>query len=240
MFGKVKATTLQEQILNKLKVLIQNGSLKAGQFLPAERELAESLGVSRIPLREALNKLQALGVIEIQHGKKSLIKGLGGIPIAEIIEMITVNGDELEIIDQLTESRLILEVEIACLASQRRTENDLKKMESLIDQMEKESDDSIRMQELSLEFHLSIAEASKNRVLFLTSLFFYDLHRRSREYSKRIVHDALGVVKDHKEIFEAINNKDCDLARKMMKEHLATERLIQMGMISIQEKPFSD
>ena len=59
-----------------------------------------------------------------------------------------------------------------------------------IEQMEKESDDSIRMQELSLEFHLSIAEASKNRVLFLTSLFFYDLHRRSREYSKRIVHDA--------------------------------------------------
>lgn len=229
MFGKVKSTTLQEQILNRLKILVQNGSLKAGQFLPPERELAESLGVSRIPLREALNKLQALGVIEIQHGKKTLIQGLGGIPIAEIIEMITVNGDEVETIDQLTESRLILEVEIACLASQRRSENDLRKMENLIEQMEKESYNTTRIQELSLEFHLSIAEASKNRILFLTSLFFYDLHRRSREYSKRIVHETQGVVKDHKAICEAIKNKDCDSARKLMKDHLTTERLIQLG-----------
>ena len=60
MFEEIKTRTLQEQILEKLKDLIKDGSLKAGQFLPSERDLAKTLGVSRIPLRKRLTSSKFL------------------------------------------------------------------------------------------------------------------------------------------------------------------------------------
>lgn len=220
MFEEIKTRTLQEQILEKLKDLIKDGSLKAGQFLPSERDLAKTLGVSRIPLREALNELQVLGVVERQHGRRTLIKGLGGIPITEIIEIISDSGDEIETVNQLKEIRLILEVEAAGLASQRRDKDDLKRLEELVEMMDKEYKEVEKLQVLSLRFHLAIVEAAKNRILSLVYLFFHDLQQRSRKYSKRIHRDPIGIVKDHKEIFKVIQEKDRKLAEELMRSHL--------------------
>jgi GntR family transcriptional repressor for pyruvate dehydrogenase complex len=63
----VERTTLHEQIVKKIKTMIEDGTLKPGDSLPSERQLAKDMEVSRIPVREALKMLEFLGVIEIRH-----------------------------------------------------------------------------------------------------------------------------------------------------------------------------
>jgi GntR family transcriptional repressor for pyruvate dehydrogenase complex len=132
-FRPIKTKRIYEEIVEQLKELISKGELKHGQKLPAERELAESLGVSRASVREALTALEAIGILDIRPGEGTFIRETSVsttfAPLTMILEM------EQNSISQLMEVRRVLETEIAALAVQRATEEDLARIEENLNRM---------------------------------------------------------------------------------------------------------
>ena len=116
----IKSVSIVDAIEGHLKTMIVNGELKPGQKLPSERELQDSLGVSRLPLREALARLQALGLIQIRHGKGShVVETVSKTALSDVLIAFFPhqNSDRLR---ELVEARGLVESELSALASKRR------------------------------------------------------------------------------------------------------------------------
>jgi GntR family transcriptional regulator, transcriptional repressor for pyruvate dehydrogenase complex len=143
------AETVAQQVLEAVR------DLPPGTRLPSERELTQQLGVGRSTVREALQGLAMMGVIEIRHGQ--------GVFVAD---RPAIAGDAerslppKEVTDELLEARRIVEVELARLAAERRTENDLAKMQSLLDTHREDLAAGRGPIMQASQFHLLVADAA--------------------------------------------------------------------------------
>ncbi|GAB6277748.1 MAG: FadR/GntR family transcriptional regulator [Rectinema sp.] len=216
----IKRMRLSEEILKKLKSMIMDGTLKAGEQLPPERELAELFNVSRASIREALRVLETLGFLEVKVGvtggtyvKKISIEGLID-PFAEIL------GSEKELILEMLEFRGILETEIARKAAVRRTDEDLERLEKSISIMSEELGRGDIGLEGDTAFHEALAIASHNRVFQQTLALAKGLLRKTRQTSLSLKNQPVESLKAHKAILRAVRNGDAELAVKYMTKHL--------------------
>ncbi len=125
-FVKVEKTSISDNIIEQIQTMIESGILNPGDKLPSERELSEKLGVSRVPIREALKILQFINVIEVQQGNNYTIKGMGRARLLDLFEEVSNKGYD-NILEDLKEIRITIETKAVKLACERRTEEDLKK-----------------------------------------------------------------------------------------------------------------
>lgn len=177
-FKEIKRSRLYEEIADQIKGAILTGRIKPGERLPSERELSETFNVGRPAIREALRSLSAMGLIEVTMGKKgSTVKEIDiGHYLAAIREQLSwlIKTDKKGL-QELWEVRKYIELGIAHAAATNATRNEIRKMELLIDKMEGSSEDTRKYFGLAVQFHQTLAQASKNRIFYIIWGMFEDI-----------------------------------------------------------------
>jgi len=210
------------KIVEQIQKLIKEGKLKPGDKLPPEQTLAEKFGTSRPSVREALSALEILGITESRVGKGNFIKN---IPRLSFLEQKVKELAKEESPFELLEARKALEMEIAELAAEKATEEDIVIIYGFLQKMKLSMGNIPKMMDIDRKFHLSMARAAHNNLLFSMMAYLADLSSKKLWVSmKRKVWNFPGYPKkyleEHTNIFNAIKNKDSKNARKQIKYHL--------------------
>src|SRR5271168_4636766 len=160
----INKVSISEEIAQQIMDLIASGDLKPGQRLPAERELCKQFGTGRSSLREALRCLSIMGVLDARVGEGTSIAIDGGKFLGKVVEwrLITEKHD----IQNLLEVRVALEGVAAEKAALLASAEDIAALDSLIEKMQSAAKDAKRFALLDLKFHITIAQASENTLLF--------------------------------------------------------------------------
>src|SRR6202050_1503564 len=166
VYRAVKASRLFELIVQQVEDSITKGQLKPGDQLPAERDLAQSFGVSRTAVREAVKTLREKGLVEAFSGRGTFVTNGTSQAIRQSLDlMIRINQQEGSA--HLAELRLVLEPEIAGLAASRIDGQLLGTMRETVAIMERNLQDREAYIEADLDFHLALAEAGGNSPILL-------------------------------------------------------------------------
>jgi len=218
MFKAIKQIRVSDEIVNQMKNLISEGTLKPGDQLPPERELIKEFGVSRPTLREALKSLAAMGFLEVKQAKRTFVKSMISERMQDPLSLL-IKTDTQKIFD-LIEVRKAMEAWSAFHAAQRATEEDVKQLESIIKEMKAAFDKGRSWEKEDADFHLAIAQATHNTIQTHIMSTIYDLLKES---VARVFTDRTKVKKllqQHYRIFSAIKNHSPEKARDRTLEHL--------------------
>lgn len=203
------------EIASHLERLIAVGELAPGERLPAERDLAESLAVSRGSVRDALGHLEAKRLVERVHGRGTVVTP----PPPQVAELYTGLADTAKELADVAELRTVVEPRIAEFAALRATDSDLLQLEEILRSAHEglAAADSVR---LDVEFHSALARASQNPLLAtvntLACSWTGDVRRRSHttRRARRIS------LEGHRAIYTAVQARDAVAAGRAMTEHL--------------------
>jgi len=220
MFEPVRTYgNLSEGVVNQIIQRINNGELKPGDRLPAERELAVALGVSRTVVRDALKTLVGLGVVNIRHGMGAFINiasDQGN--VSRLASFLQINKGT---VDELFQVRQILETQAVVWCTEHASGSDIDQLEEIIEKGKQvNSGNDANFAVLDAEFHLKICEASGNRVLMRLMLNLLDLLGENRARTLMVPGRQMQSVLDHANILEAIKNRDVNQAKGKMSYHL--------------------
>jgi GntR family transcriptional repressor for pyruvate dehydrogenase complex len=218
MLEPVKKTRLYEEIVKQLTDLIIKGSLKPGDRLPTERDIAVELNVSRTAIREALRSMEMMGFIESKVGEGTFIKKITLNNVIDPFSFILCQDKKL--IMELIEVRLLLEVEVAKLAA--RKINDEKAVDILrsLNLMENEIENGGIGIKGDNEFHNSLAKAAENTALSKILNMCGDLLNSTREAALKSMRDTRIGLSQHREIYFAVKEGNEKKATELMKKHL--------------------
>ena len=210
---------LYQEIVDQIQQQILSGALKPGDQIPAERDLAERFMVSRTAVREAIKSLTEKGLIEVFVGRGTFVTNLSADRVVESITLLMRN--EVRNVESLQEARELLEVPTARLAASRRSDAHIARLRAISSEMEEERSISPRLVDNDTEFHVEVARATGNPILVLLSQTIVALLRTERLY-RADFDDALSAAfADHREIVDAIEDRDGNRAGRAMTEHLA-------------------
>ena len=225
LFEPVSRQKTYEIVAERLLGLISSRHLGPGDAVPSERELVQLYGVGRSSIREALRMLESKGVI-----KNS---GNGTFAVAEFANTLNDSLSFLVSVEEadygeLFEVRRILEGEAAALAASRRGDDEVERMAAAIAEMESALDSEEGFITADLRFHLTIAEASGNRLIALLMEAIRSLLQRSLSSAYQIPGSPESAVVLHRLILEAIAERRPEEARQRMQEHVSrVERYIR-------------
>ncbi|MGI9420221.1 MAG: FadR/GntR family transcriptional regulator, partial [Geminicoccaceae bacterium] len=216
----IKRLSLREQIASSLADLIAAGLLQAGDELPAERDLAVMLEVSRDSVRGALQLLAERRILEIGHGTRTRVRS-GALTVDESrrfdLRQLPDLTDEAVI-----EARRLLEPDLTRRAAERIDRPTLSRLSKLVGAQHDMQNDPVRFQISDREFHLAIFEAAANPVLigFASQAYAYAYTYR-RELMRH--HDGIPIaIRHHEHIYEALEARDPDAAAAAMSDHIET------------------
>lgn len=254
---KIVQSPTVERLVQTMLGRIRSTEWPVGSLVPGERSLMGEFNVSRIALREALSHLRALGVVQTEHGRGSVVRPVDASILTQLFPLVVSLGGE-QSIEEMFEVRLALESRTAYLAAQRRTDENLREILRLADrfraQLDPAPEEAIAT---DMEFHLAIARATQNP-LFPKNLgaiteFVKYVQTMSRVYGlapevSRAVGDLreefvesidchddpdrrLRAVLAHDAIAESIRDRDPERARVEMEAHLrySVLRILQSG-----------
>jgi len=203
---------LHEEIVTIIQKQIISGKIVPGDKLPTERELAENFNVNRATVREALRKLENLDLIEIRHGDGLYVKNYLESGNFDLIKAAFNMDGTNEVMINILEARRYVVPQMAYLAAQRRTTEDINELERIIFK------EDLSMLERDIRVHQTIARATHNLVCTISLNFFNQIFR---DYGYLYFDDERNVERSHlfhKEIFEAIKKQEPEEARKIMQE----------------------
>jgi GntR family transcriptional repressor for pyruvate dehydrogenase complex len=211
-------TSISDDIVDQIMSMIDKGDLQPGQRLPSERELCKNFGAGRSSLREALRCLCIVGVLTARVGEGTSVASNGGKFLGKLVEwrVITEQHD----IEDLMQVRIALESLAAARAARLGSEEDTANLQVLLTKMEAAVKDEKRFARLDLEFHIALATASENFLIFdLVSMIRSQLEKTI----SRVLHLPKAVplsLKEHAAIIHAIKRRDPDGAAAAMQHHL--------------------
>jgi DNA-binding FadR family transcriptional regulator len=213
----VEPQRLYRRIADQIAALIDRGEYPAGARLPAERELARELGVSRTSVREAIISLEIAGKVEVRVGNGIFVRPhAAGLPRED---------DDGPGPFELLAARRMIEGEIAAAAAKLAKRPDLKALRATLDEMRDADDDFARRDTADREFHLRIAEITRNGALAHVVAALWE--QRGGELWTRIEKHfhtpelRARTIEDHAAIVDALEAGDPDAARAAMQRHLA-------------------
>lgn len=218
-FSEIKVESPVDKIIRQIRHLISTGQLSPGDRLPAERKLAERFGVSRGPVRDALQKLEFYGILKTLPQSGTIVAGMG---ITALEGLIT---DVMQIEEHdfasLVDTRVVLEVRAAQLAAQYHTPEDLIAISEALGAYEVKLKAGESAVEEDLLFHLKIAEAGRNGVLkSLMLIITPDIVANYRKYKVCDDEVELKTLREHEEILHQIQQKNIAAAGEAMRQHL--------------------
>jgi GntR family transcriptional repressor for pyruvate dehydrogenase complex len=216
--------SLVKRIVTYIQQLIEKGELRPGDRLPAERELAAQLGVSRTVLREALQTLAAYGLVDLQHGRGVFVAAGSAQAVAQRLTLAMISEETAPWLHELFEIRRTLEGVAAEWAAMRATTQQIEGLRANLAEglaiYRSAQVDGMAAGALDARFHASLAAATNNRVLMSLMAALVDELAMARERSLAIPGRALRSLHQHESIVMAIEERDADAARRAMLEHL--------------------
>jgi GntR family transcriptional regulator, transcriptional repressor for pyruvate dehydrogenase complex len=213
-----------DEVIDRLMTLIIHENLKPGDKLPTERELMARLEIGRSSLREAIKTLSAVGALEARRGAGIFVgSGDDSILAKPLAWGMFLGGSS---VGQVIESRSVIETAMAGWAAERRSNEDLSDIESLVDKLEANRNDKKAYVHYDLQFHLAVAKAAQNKILFQVLNIFQNLLRAWMETTYEETHGSENSMVAHRELLEAIRAKNANAARKIMQEHTSGAPLL--------------
>lgn len=222
LFSKVSVGRMSEVIVDKIRELMREGQLKPGDRLPAERDLCERFGVSRVTTREALRMLESAGLVEIRVGARggAFVTAPSSNRVGEgLTDMLTLSVISAA---DVTEVRMVLEVGIVPLVCERATEEDLAALEKICERSREALRQGEYSMDMSLEFHTAIAQATHNPALEMLIESFRGPILMSLQQARDVAPEMgrLG-TEEHEQFIEAVRRRDASQASRIMREHLS-------------------
>jgi DNA-binding FadR family transcriptional regulator len=211
---------LYRQIADQLRTLMSQGEFNPGERLPAERDLAKQLGVSRPSVREALIALEVEGWVEVRTGAGVFVLQRTPSPTPKRRQVPADEWGPLELI----RARRVIEGEIAAIAAAHAKHQDLQAIRDAIEMMQEDTERGIAPLHGDRAFHTAIAQAAGNAVLVDTVQTFWDARRgplfeRLGDWFETVPSWRTAIA-EHEAICEAIRARDADAARQAMQTHM--------------------
>ena len=220
LFSPIKdSQTLSQKIERKIEQAIREKKLPMGSKLPTEHELCKMFAVSRTALREALRRLSARGLVDIKKGSGMYVSDYN---IKDAISSLLLYYDlkfDKNLVLNINQARLMFEPEIAKLAAENRTEDNLKKIRKAIDDLIACHQDHIQAEaDLINHFHAKVTESTGNSFVIISMEPIFSLIPRIRNFIYANVEgERIIRVEFHEKIYEAIKDKNGEAARTAMK-----------------------
>jgi DNA-binding FadR family transcriptional regulator len=233
--ARISKISTADAVVNYIKGQIEDSLLKPGDKLPSERLLQRELTVSRFTLREALAKLSALGIIKTIHGKGTIVaREVNSSTLADVFIPLFAHQSIRDVI-AFFEARLLIEGEAAVLSARRRSDEDLKRFESILAESRQAINNPNRYGELDFLFHMQIAQSSGN--VFLQNMMGC-VNEYTRRYVQVVAHTAVNrntSILAHEEIYECIKSQDANKAGIITRKHLS-RMLAIMEKLEVEQK----
>ncbi|MCM2285733.1 MAG: FadR family transcriptional regulator [Desulfobacula sp.] len=222
-FQPIKPKKVSTQIADQIRASILSGDFSPGDKLPPERELAESFGVSRPSVREALNALASAGLVRSNQG--------GGTTVLSLVE--TDSGNSLSGLIRMQQDRALDVIEVrkcmeswtAFYAAQRALPEDVRRMGTIIAGMERNLEGLQPSEDLDANFHILVARATHNIVWLHLMQNIFDAMKEFQQSVWRAVYitgdDHHMLYRHHRSVFEAIEARDAEASRQAMMMHLS-------------------
>ncbi len=220
MLTPIKPKRISDLVFEQLRDVIFKGQIRPGHQFMTERELAENLGVSRPTVREAINRLVALGLLEHRQGQGTFVVS----PTVEHNPLGMPHNEKISLED-LLEVRLGLECNAVAMAARRATDEDVRDMEKCLREMSARMAAGELGGNADVAFHMAIAYATKNMVQIHIMKNFYDLLfygiKSNLQYLYTEPATLETVMRQHNDILEAIRGRDSEQASLSMRDHIA-------------------
>ena len=233
MFKSAKFNRVSKSIVEQIRQAILQGKLKPGDRLPPEKELAENFGVSKASLREAFRALEAMGFLEVRQG-------VGGGAFVQEVDLKTASDGLINFfffknptIEEYSLLRSFIEPQIAELAAQKITSEDLDALADNVEQTKKALDNGSFPHELEIDFHGRIAASIGNSLISLIVEFVESMLSETKEIIQPDYEFALQVYVAHQRIFDALRVRDPEAARMEMLRHV---KEVEEGLLACRDK----
>lgn len=232
-FPMLRQEALYVRIASHVRELIETKQLRPGERLPTERELAQLLGVSRVPIREAMRTLATQGLVDVRRGQGMFVAkdSLD----ATVAQLTTALLQQRDLLVELFAVRRLLEPASAQWAAARADPARITTLQRIIAQMRAAAaanpPDVETMASLDLRLHVAIAATADNRVLVRIMEALQDLHREQLESSLRYRNRVHETMEDHIRIVDAIAARDPVEARAAMIDHIARSQTAALARI---------
>jgi GntR family transcriptional repressor for pyruvate dehydrogenase complex len=217
----IRPKKISDQVFDQIRESIFRGQLKPGEQVLPERELSEALGVSRTTVRNAINKLVVLGLLEHKQGQGTFVRAPDtrqGNPLAAAMEVQDAS------IDDLLEVRMGLECNAAALAAVRAVKEDLLFMDASLEEMRAEVGSGRLGTEADTAFHMAMAYATKNPVHVYLMKNFYDFLfvgiKKNLIHLYENPHNIEEILFQHGALIAAIKKRDPIAAAEAMRRHI--------------------
>ncbi len=210
---------LYQDIVEKIKEMILSGELAAGDRLPAERKLAETFRVSRNCIRQAIQALAEKHILETRRGDGTYVCAADESALAE--SFVLAFQIRKELVHDILEFRLILEPQTARLAAKNITREGLDRLKIIVCDQQRKMLAGITDGESDASFHMELARASGNRIMFKVFQTMNAILNESRSEMLQTPERNRISVEGHLNIINALENRDPDAAETAMKGHLA-------------------
>ena len=222
---------LVTRVVRAIEGQILDGRLAVGTRLPPERDLAESLGVSRPVFREAVRILVTKGLLETRHGIGTTVRAITRAEVVKPLNLLLRTCGQEVSIEHLHQVRSILEIENAGLAAEMASEQDLEALRAACAAMQASSSDAQQFVVNDDEFHRRLAQTTHNPLLMLLLDSIHDLISEVRAEVAQKTGLFERVMRTHLRILECIAARDKRGARRAMREHLESALTIQNELL---------
>ncbi len=225
-FGIVRRNKVYEEVARQIERLILK-KLKPGDKLPAERELAEVLKVSRGSIRDAIRSLELLGLVEARQGTGTIVREIGGDSSANPFAGVLKRRQEA--VRELLDFRKMLEPPLAARAATHASPEEIAELESILKRQEEKQNQGEAAVSEDAEFHYNVALASGNTVVLKVIDIIMDLLRETRTRSLQVDGRAQKSFEGHRRILASIQHHDSDAAKSAMLRHIEDVEEIVLG-----------
>lgn len=221
MKDNISKKAVSDFVIEDIVEKIKTGKFEPGAKLPSEEKISDNFDISRAATREALQKLEVLGLIDIKHGKGSYVSESPNLkPIQEIVasNLLTADVGVME----LLETRLYVERGTVKLAATHVSEEQIPNLQEIIHTMDQavDTNDIATFSQGDLKFHLALSKISGNTLMQRILRTIRDLMHDQQEKLLKIDDVMDTWQQHHRKIFQAVNKRNPDLAQTRMTEHL--------------------
>ena len=214
----IRKTRVAEEIADRIRVLILDGTFPVGQALPAERRLAERFGVSRGSIRDAFHTLETIGLLVTRHGQGTFPQELDVDRLIAPLASVLSYRHELQ--DELLDVRRMFEPAVARAAATRLTDEDLADLERILDAQRQKLKVGRSAIVEDTAFHHVLARSTRNRAVVSIMATLNDLLVESRKLTLKQKGRPVRSIQGHEAVVAALRRRDAGAAAEAMREHI--------------------
>lgn len=214
--------SLVDRLTARLGEAILAGRYDRGATLPPERDLAKALQVNRTSLKHALQRLEQLGFIATRHGIGSVVLDPTESAGARLLSYLVfrTSGIDTAVLADLIEARTLLGAFLTRLAAERRSDEDLRRLARVVDDIEATVDDPDEVQRLELSFFRNIMRATKNQIFVTLASSMFAVYLGRAHVFRDAFTDRAGIRRALGKVLESVEARDAEAAEKAANDYL--------------------